>query len=52
MGTTPIKLQPDGKGNFSANADLDMGGKWGLRVEIRAPDLKFHEVNVQIVAAH
>jgi len=52
MGTTPIKLQPDGKGNFSANADLDMGGRWGLRVEIRAPDLRFHEANVQIVAAN
>jgi copper transport protein len=52
MGTTPIKLQPDGKGNFSANADLDMGGRWGLRMEIRAPDLKFHEAIVQIVAAN
>jgi copper transport protein len=52
MGTTPIKLLPDGKGNFSANADLDMGGRWGLRVEIHAPDLKFHEANVQIVAAN
>jgi copper transport protein len=52
MGTIPIKLRPDGKGNFSALVDLDMGGKWGLRVEIRAPDLKFHEANVQIVAAN
>jgi hypothetical protein len=52
MGTTPIRLLPDGKGNFSANADLDMGGRWGLRVEIHAPDLKFHEANVQIVAAN
>ncbi len=52
MGTTPIKLQPDGKGNFSAPANLDMGGKWGLRVEIRTPDLKFHEANMRIVAAN
>ena len=52
MGTTPIKLQPDAKGNFSALANLDMGGKWGLRVEIGTPDLKFHEANVQIVAAN
>jgi copper transport protein len=52
MGTIPIKLQPDGKGNFSATANLDMGGKWGLRIEIRAPDLKFHEANAKIVAAN
>ena len=52
MGTTPIKLRPDRKGNFSALANLDMGGKWGLRVEIRTSDLKFHEANVQIVATN
>ncbi len=52
MGTTPIKLQPDGKGHFSATGNLDMGGKWGLRVEIRGPDLKLHEANAKIVAAN
>ncbi|MBV9710764.1 MAG: copper resistance protein CopC [Ktedonobacteraceae bacterium] len=51
MGTTPINLQPDGKGNFSISGDLDMGGRWALRLEIRAPDLKLHEANVKIVAA-
>ncbi len=50
MGTTPINLQADGKGNFSASGDLDMGGNWGLRVQIRAPNLKLHEANVKIVA--
>lgn len=50
MGTTPINLQPDGKGNFSASGDLDMSGNWGLRVQIRAPDLNLHEASVKIVA--
>ncbi len=50
MGTTPVNLQPDGKGNFSAPGDLDMSGNWGLRVQIRAPDLNLHEATVKMVA--
>jgi copper transport protein len=50
MGTTPINLQADGKGNFSTSGNLDMGGNWGLRVQIRAPDQKLHEASLKIVA--
>jgi copper transport protein len=50
MGTTPINLQADGKGNFSTSGNLDMGGNWGLRVQIRAPDQKLHEASLKITA--
>ena len=52
MGTNAINLQPDGKGHFSATGDLDMGGNWALRVQIRAPDLKLHEGTVKMVTPY
>ena len=49
MGTDAVNLQPDGKGNFSANGDLSMSGNWSLRIQIRAPDNKLHEGTVKMV---
>lgn len=48
MGTTALNLQPDGKGNFSANGDFSMGGNWQLRVDIRTPDNILHEAQVNL----
>jgi copper transport protein len=52
MGTNSISLQPDGKGNFVGNGELDMGGNWQLRVQLRTPDAKLHEATVKIVASY
>ncbi|GCE11374.1 copper resistance protein CopC [Tengunoibacter tsumagoiensis] len=49
MGTDTINLQPDGKGYFSAPGDLNMGGNWELRVQIRTPENTLHEVQVHMV---
>jgi copper transport protein len=50
MGTDALNLQPDGKGNFTSNGDLDMPGLWQLRIQIRTPDNKLHEVQVKLNA--
>jgi copper transport protein len=52
MGTDSLILQPDGKGNFTGNGDLDMAGNWGLRVQIRTVDNKLHEGQVKIVTSY
>jgi copper transport protein len=52
MGTDVVKLQADGKGHFSGTGDLEMGGNWGLRVQIRTPDLKLHEGSVKLVTPY
>lgn len=52
MGTNAVNLQPDGKGSFSTNADLDMPGNWQLRIEVRTPDNKLHETTIRMVAAY
>ncbi|QBD83307.1 hypothetical protein EPA93_48045 [Ktedonosporobacter rubrisoli] len=49
MGTTALNLQPDHKGGFSADGDLDMTGHWQIRVEIRTPDFKLHEGEVRMI---
>jgi copper transport protein len=46
MGTDSINLLPDGKGHFSANGDLSMGGNWHVRIQIRTPDNMLHEAKV------
>ncbi|GHO88953.1 copper resistance protein CopC [Dictyobacter formicarum] len=48
MGTDSVNLQPDGKGHFSAQGDLNMGGHWQLRVEIRTPEDTLHSGTVDI----
>ncbi|GCE17866.1 copper resistance protein CopC [Dictyobacter kobayashii] len=48
MGTDAVNLQPDGKGHFSAQGDLNMGGHWQLRVEIRTPEATLHSGTVDI----
>ncbi len=47
MGTDTVKLQPDGKGNFSSSGDLSMGGHWQIRIQIRTPDNTLHEASVK-----
>jgi copper transport protein len=49
MGTQVINLQPDGKGHFSAQGDLSMGGHWQLRIVIRAPGNTLHEAKVDML---
>jgi copper transport protein len=48
MGTDAINLQPDGKGHFSAQGDLGMGGNWEIRVEVRTADAKLHGATVRL----
>lgn len=48
MGTNALNLQPDGKGSFSGSGDLDMGGNWQLRIQIRTPDNTLHEAKVKL----
>jgi len=52
MGTDSVNLQPDGKGGFSAEQDLVMGGNWGIKVQVRALDNKLHEASFQIVTPY
>jgi copper transport protein len=47
MGTDSINLLPDGKGHFSANGDLSMGGHWQVRIQLRTPDNALHEAKVE-----
>ncbi len=47
MGTDTVNLQPDGKGHYSALADLVMGGHWQLRIQVRTPDNTLHEATVK-----
>lgn len=51
MGTDTINLHPDGKGHFSANGDLSMGGKWQIHVQIRIPDGTLHEATVTLLTS-
>ncbi|SRR6266487_1833606 len=51
MGTDTFNLHPDGKGHFSATGDFSMGGKWQLRVQLRAPDGTLHEATVTLVTS-
>lgn len=48
MGTDAINLEPDGKGRFSAQGDLGMGGNWEIRVEIRTADAKLHGATIKL----
>ncbi len=48
MGTDSVNLQPDGKGNFSAQGDLGMGGNWQIRIEIRTTDDTLHNALIRI----
>ena len=50
MGTNAINLQPAGQGKFSANGDLDMAGRWEVRIQIRTPDNTLHEATAKFVA--
>ena len=43
MGTDAWNLQPDGKGHFRLEVDLNMGGHWQLRVEVRTLQGTLHE---------
>lgn len=47
MGTQVVNLQPDGKGHFSGSGDLDMGGNWQLRIEIRTLDATLHDATLK-----
>jgi len=46
MGTDSINLPLDGKGHFTSNGDLSMGGHWQVRIQIRTPDNTLHEAKV------
>lgn len=48
MGTDAVNLQPDGKGHFSAQGDLGMGGNWEIRIEIRTADTKLHGATIRL----
>ncbi len=48
MGTEPVNLQPDGRGNFSAQGDLSMNGNWQIKIQIRTPDTSLHEATAKL----
>lgn len=48
MGTETLNLHPDNKGHFSATGDLDMSGRWQIRIQIRTPDDTLHEARVDL----
>jgi copper transport protein len=48
MGTDAWNLQPDGKGHFRLEIDLNMGGRWQLRVEVRTVQGTLHEGTIVI----
>ncbi|GAC1356594.1 MAG: hypothetical protein NVSMB44_00560 [Ktedonobacteraceae bacterium] len=48
MGTDAVNLQPDGKGHFSAQGDLNMSGHWHLRLQVRTPQNTLHEGEVNL----
>jgi copper transport protein len=52
MGTQSVNLQPDNQGGFNANGFLDMSGDWQIRIQIRTPDFKLHEVKVKMVTPY
>jgi len=51
MGTDSVMLLPDGKGHFSAQGDLSMGGNWQIRIQIRTPDGVSHIATVHLVTS-
>jgi len=48
MGTDTVNLLPDGKGHFSAQGDLGMGGNWQIRIQIRTIDNTLHETKIHV----
>ena len=48
MGTQEINLQPDKKGNFSAQDELSMEGHWEFRVSLRTLDDNLHNATVDV----
>ena len=52
MGTETVNVQPDGKGHFSAPGDLLMGGDWQIRIQLRTPDNRLHEVIVKLLTPY
>jgi len=48
MGTESTDLQPDGKGGFSAEADLSMGGDWQIDVRLHTLDNTLHKATFKI----
>lgn len=49
MGTDTVKMQRDGKGHFSAQSDLSMGGRWQICVLMRGADQMAHTVCVKVL---
>ena len=48
MGTQEINLQPDKKGNFSAQDELSMEGHWEFRISVRTLDDKLYDATVDV----
>jgi methionine-rich copper-binding protein CopC len=52
MGTDTVSARPDGKGGFSAQSDLSMGGLWQICIGIRTTDHTPHEACVKVLIAY
>jgi copper transport protein len=48
MGTEAVKLQPDGKGQFTGESIFSMGGHWQLRIAVRTSDNTVHEAKIAL----
>lgn len=48
MGTESTDLQPNGKGGFSADADLSMGGDWQIDVRLHTLDNTLHKATFKV----
>jgi hypothetical protein len=49
MGTDSVSVRSDGKGHFSTQSDLSMGGLWQVGIRIQTPDRKQHEAFVKVL---
>ena len=51
MGVDTINLQPNSKGQYSAQDYFDMGGSWEVDINVQTPDQTLHTASVRLVVA-
>jgi len=49
MGTNTFDLQQNGKGQYSAQDFLDMGGNWEIGIDLQTPDQTLHMASIHLV---
>ncbi len=49
MGTDTVNMHVEGKGRFSAQSDLSMGGLWQIDIQLHTSDHRLHEATVKML---